>query len=1134
MIKKSRGYYFGEYEIEFEKYFGSDFSQKCFIFPGQGVASPGMLKETYLQSEIIQAKFLEADRTAKTLGLSKVSDYILAPDVLDAKTRHVIANLALFTLECALFDVLISRKVFPELIMGHSFGEYAALVAAGTVSFADMFRVIYHREILCPAPNKLGFMIAIRASAAEVRKILDVNEYHISNLNSPNQTVISVSVSGLEKIKNILVERKVRHVVLIGVPQPYHSPYLAGAKDRIADYLKKAEFVTEKPSIPIYSSVLKKILDQKNFNPADVKNILENQITEPVDFIRQIRFARSFGCANFLEVGPKRVFSGFVEEILDGERIKTDYAANLPIFKKEKVGRIYPEQKGKLFFMASEIIGRITGYEIEKISFEDRFQEDLGIDSIKKADILLTILDESGIDPGEDFNTSQFRSVKDAVRYIETAGSMEKKSLREKQKRREANFRRWVFSWKEKEISHMVAPQNHENEHLSFELEEIFKDPEKLLEEIAAYLNDVSANERCLIMHSNFQEFDYDSSLSFFRFFRSVFEKIKIIKFNLFLVSYGKQSACLDGYVSFLKSVKKEFPRIFFKYIRFDVRTGKEEDEKIILRETGEPFGEDVLYQKGRRFVSEASLAGLEGEKKQPDSKSVIIAVGGAKGITFSLIKNISEKYQPIIYLLGRSLEKNDVVRRNLAELRKTNPSVNYISTDACDKKALEIAFAEIEKEHRKIDWVINGAGVVEVGFLTEKSDEKIDFEFKNKVLPALNILDLAAKYEMVKVVNFSSIISKYGSAGQSIYTAANAIVEGFSRGRATTISWPAWDGVGMTADKATLQKLRETGVSLLSSENANKLFVQDIGAHAPAAIYYLDEFDDRQLNFPLADSGKFQALLGKMKGEFNLANAKISFEKIFDLSKDIYLNDHRIGGNVYVPAATGVVMFFCLADLYFKNISVLKDIVIKNPIVVRDIPVRCDLKAENISSGGLNLSLKSKMFHFSGMAQVAENNNRIISKMELSKAKKDIGKEALYADYFSERGMRYGKIFQCAEEVLVDATGKRFFRMDNSNLRPVLGLGFYDKLIQWVDASFQALGACNLGKEGEYKSMMVPVSIASLYFHSDIEVLDFLYSIPDNLEMNDDFIKGDVDVVNERGEAVLELKGILLRSIAN
>ncbi len=995
MIEKKRGYYFGEYEIVSERYLGKDFSRRCFIFPGQGVANPGMMKEVYLQTKIIQDKFLEADYLAKKFGLPKISAYILNPEILDEEMMHIVANLALFTLECALFDVLIFEKIIPQMLTGHSFGEYAAIVSSGMVSFADMFNIVYQREKLCPMPNVAGHMIAIRAAANEVKDILGKNEYSISNLNSPNQTVISVSPKNMERIKNILKDKKTKHIVLVKVSQPYHSPYLNMARDDIVKYIENNKLIIKKPKIPLYSSVLKKMIDKDNFEEKEIEDILKNQITEPVNFIKQIRFSYTEGCANFLEVGPKKIFSGFVEEILDNEKIKTDFVANLSIFKKEKAQNNNQESKVKLFSMASKIIGKITGYEIERISFEDRFQEDLGIDSIKKADILLTILDESGIEPGEDFNTSQFKSVEDAVRYIETA-QKRGELLTKKQTKREADFRRWIFSWKKQSLNYFGKRVIRKYGNLSFDLSEIFNNQKEILKKISAYLKSAPANERCLIMHSNFLEFDYDDSLTFFKFFQTFFTENEVGKFDLLLVSYGKESACLDGYASFFKSVKKEFPGMFFKYIRFADEINKKEVVEIASQESAEPIGVDVLYQNGKRFVSEISAdESADGGEEWLNNGCVIVAIGGAKGITFSLMKRIARKYKPKLYLLGRSPKDNEAVQHNLTEFRKAKIDAAYISVDASDKDSLDGVFARIRKECGKIDLVVNGAGVVAVNFLVKKSDEEIAYEFRNKVLPAWNVLELADKYAVAKTINFSSIISKYGSAGQSIYTAANAMVNGFSREKASVIHWPAWDGVGMTADRVTLQKFKEFGIALLSPERADALFFADLSSRALTQVYYIDRADDASYSFPLADLQTHKSLLGDLDGNFILGNQNIIFRKNFDLAVDTYLNDHQVGTHVYVPAATGLAMFFCLANIYFKKNPVLKDMVMTNPIVVRkNSSINCNLEAEEKKEKKLSLFLKSSIVHFSGLAQVDESNGSSMVKLALSKGMKEIGKE--------------------------------------------------------------------------------------------------------------------------------------------
>ena len=1130
---KSKGRYFGEYEIIIDKYSGKDFSQRCFVFPGQGVAYPGMAQEIYAQSKIIQDKFLEADNFAKKVGLQKISDYILNPDALDKRTVHIISNLALFTLECAFFEVLIFRKIIPRMLTGHSFGEYAAVVSSGMISFFDMLEIIYQRESLCLSPNSLGFMLAVGINKDRVVELFGGNEYYVSNLNSPDQTVISVSLGGMKKIRTILENEKIRYIVLTNVPQPYHSPYLNETRDEIAKYINSKKFTIKPISIPMFSSVLKRMVDENNFRADDIKTILINQITEPVDFIGQIESAYNFGCFNFLEIGPKKVFSGFIEDILIYKEIKTNIFADVAMFKEEeKAEKSGKNKKGGLFLMVSKIIGKITGYEIEKISFEDRFQEDLGIDSIKKADILLTILDESGIDPGGDFNTSQFKRVKDAVYFIENAGGINK-CLKKKIERKSNDFRRFVLSWREKDLGKNIVFQDDEQMFFLFNIQEIFGENSDLLGRILRYLETPCTSKHSIIMVADSQAFDYDQALNFFKFFKTFFENVKITEFNVMLVSQGELSASIEGYASFLKSVKKEFPDMFFKYVHSADHISEKKLKEIVTQESKESFGEDVLYRNGRRFTGIMSLVPEKENDDYITNKTVIIDIGGAKGITFSLIANISQKYRPVIYLLGRSLETNEEVMCNLGALRKNNVEVFYESVDACNRGSLDSVFAKIKNKYGGIDLVINGAGVVSVGFLTKKTDENIEYEFRNKVLPALNVLELGTKYAAGKIINFSSFISRYGSAGQSIYTAANEMVNGFSRGRATVIHWPAWDGVGMTANKATLQKLREYDVPLMSPAEADNLFSLDINVPTPVAVYYMNESDDLYCSFALSDLQKYKLLLGEMEGAFNMVNTSMIFEKTFDLTSDSYLKDHKIENNAYVPAATGIAMFFCLAAIYFKKIPILIDVAIKNPIIVKDVPVVCRLEAvgdRGDEGDQLSLSLRSKVPCFSGIAQPDKNKKTL--KRKIPKAKIEIQGNYLYSDYFLKSNFEYGKTFQCVEKIFFSGNGERFFRINNSKLISVLNLNFYDRLIQWMDVSFQAVGAVNLEKKDQINPIMIPVKITKLRFYPDVRISNFLYIIPEDLKLGKDSIQGNVVVVNEYEEVVAKFDGMLLKIV--
>ncbi|MBU1179218.1 SDR family NAD(P)-dependent oxidoreductase [Patescibacteria group bacterium] len=1113
-MNKSRGYYFGHYDVSAEKYFGADFSRKCFVFPGQGSAFPGMFKEQYFAFSVIREKFIKADFLAGKYKLQKISDYILRPENIKKEVLPIIRNLALFTLETALYELFVSQKIIPEIVTGHSYGEYAALVASGIISFEEMFDIVYHRDFFCPPANSLGFMIAVSAGEKEIKKILGKGEYYFSNFNGPRQTVISVSAEKRNEISRLLEKGGVNYKILSDVPQPYHSPYLNGAKDKVEKYLQGKKIIFKKPKIPLFSSVTKRLIDENNFSEKEIRYILINQITTPVDFMKQILSVYDSGCFNFVEVGPKKVFSRLVEDILADKEVKTGFAPDLlgeQKHEKKIVSAPASRKKNTLFSLVSKTIGKITGYEIEKISFEDRYQEDLGIDSIKKAEILLTVMKESDISPGEDFNTSAFRSVKDTVVYLEKGGKTEKIGKKIFVKK-ESVFGRYVAVWKPKHLESCFAA---------------FKGKKR----------------KNVIIFPKEPEFEFNNiSPRVFRFFKSFRRFLKSTKkddFNLVLLSQGKINPYICGYASFLKSVKKELPGIFFKHIHFDEDNKSKKDMfKIIEEEMRQPGEIDVLYKGGKRFVLSTELIKDKNRKAELDEKSVIVALGGAKGITFSLIKDISRLYKPVIYLAGRSAKEDKLVKENIEELIKNNHKIYYESLDAADINSLEKLFSKIKKKHGKIDLIINGAGVVRVSFLKDKTDEDINYEFKNKVLPAFNVLKLSLKYGPKRIINFSSLVSLYGSAGQSIYTCANEMISEMTKkynsarkssdSSALTIHWPGWEGVGMTRQQGVLQRLKESGASLINSRQAGKLFLSDIAPSKPDSVYCMDKFDPLAYGFALNNFGEYGVLIGKMANPFDISvSSNIIFEKIFDLAEDKYLNDHKIDGVSYVPAAVGVAMFLCLGRIYFGEFPVLENIAIRNPIAVRDRFFKCSLEAEKSGDSCLFAVKSSGAIHF--LSKAKKNQNK---KAATRSAKKPSGKiltDKLYSDPRFKEGVYLGPTFQCIDKVF----SGNIFGIDNSKLLPVLGCGLYDKLILWIDGSFQALAVASL-KPKQRGRKFIPSEISEIRTFFSNKISDYLYLVPRITKSTAGRLEGDVDVLNERGEKILALKGVCLKIIKN
>jgi len=1121
---KSRGYYFGNYDITTDKYPGADFSRKCFVFPGQGLASPGMFKQQYKDFKIIHDKFEKADSLAEKFKLPRVSDYIVRPANIKEDNLPIVRNLALFTMEVALHELLISQKNIPKIVTGHSFGEYAALVAAGVVSFEKMFDIVYHRDFFCPRANLLGFMIAISADENKTKNILGKTKFYVSNINSHMQTVISVSADEAEGIKLILAEKKIDYKVLSNIPQPYHSPYLKNVKNKIGKYLSENKIIFKKPRTPIFSSVIKKLIDENNFKEEDIQYILTNQIISPVNFIQQILSIYELRIFNFIELGEKRVFSSFIENILAGKEIKTDCISNILRREDEKTFRGLNSKNSKLFYLVSKTIGKITGYEIEKISFEDRYQEDLSIDSIKKADIILTVLNESKIKPGNNFNTSKFSSIRDTVNYLEKA---EKDELSRSQAflKKETCFGRYVFSWEEKLLDENFLMPENKGKQVLFDVEDIYTNKDLILNKLKQFFED---HDQChnIIIKADYREFDYGKIILFFKFWRSWLKTIRTENFNLVLLSSGKISPSIRGYASFFKSMKKELPGMFFKHIHSAKKISEQSMLNIAEKELREPYGTDVLYDKGKRFTSVLKLADEEKNKSDFSEESVILAIGGAKGITFSLIKNISKKYKPIIYLIGRSSRENETVISGLRELKKNNSKIYYESLDACDLDSLDKLFSKIKKKHKRIDLIINGAGAVNISFIKDKTDEEMKHELRNKILPAFNILKLSLKYNPKKIINFSSIISKYGSAGQSIYTLANEVVNIFTMQHksATVIHWPPWDGVGMTQRQGILRKLEESGVALIKPEEADKLFFYDLFSSESKSVYYMDKDDDLLYGFGLNNLDSYEPLVGKLTNNFNISISNPVFRKIFDLSKDIYLKDHQIKGTSYVPAAVGISMFLCLSRTYNKKFPILEKIVIHNPIIIKKEPLTCYLKAEK-NADSYDFSIKSNVSHFSCQAKSGQEKRG--AHYALNKAEHEILTDSIYSDYYFKNSLYQGPIFRCIDRALLDKDNNLFFKIDNSKLLPVLNCGIYDKLIQWIDVSFQALGAKGL----QNNLRVIPTKVSKLTFF-DSRISNYLYAIPFTKEFNSKITRGDVALVNEDGEAILEMQDVFLESI--
>ena len=302
----------------------------AFIFPGQGSQYAGMLGDLLEGHTEVAETFAEADLAMGDAFERPLSDFILGkvassgtgqitPE--EALRQTAITQPAVLTADVALYRVLNAHGIRPDTVAGHSLGEYAACVAAGVFTLSDALRIVAVRgremNKVALKEGDPGCMAAIVAHRDQVEKVLSsVASYvTVANLNSPRQTIIAGSTAGVEEAMGIF---KAQGISAVGLPvsHAFHSRMVAPASIPLAKYLRRIS--PRPPRIPVLSNVSADYYPAGPESAEVIIDLLSRQVASPVRFIEIIERMYADGVRNFIEVGPKRILSSLVREILKG------------------------------------------------------------------------------------------------------------------------------------------------------------------------------------------------------------------------------------------------------------------------------------------------------------------------------------------------------------------------------------------------------------------------------------------------------------------------------------------------------------------------------------------------------------------------------------------------------------------------------------------------------------------------------------------------------------------------------------------------------------------------------------------------------------------------------------------------
>jgi len=286
------------------------------MFPGQGSQTVGMGQELYNEYEKIQQLYETANDV-----LDKDLQQIMFEGPQEVLTETENTQPALLLSSTAVYTLLQQENITPSMVVGHSLGEYSALVAAGSLSAEEALPLVQTRGRLMEKayPKGKGTMAAVLGmEEAEIANVLNKIESEIvdiANLNCPGQIVISGSKAGVDQAGELLKEAGARRVLPLNVSGPFHSRLMKQANEEFQTYLDAATI--QDATIPVYANVTAEPVQNKD----EIKQLLIEQLFSPVRFEQSIRNMIDAGVDAFVEVGTGSVLSGLVRKI--DRKVKT-------------------------------------------------------------------------------------------------------------------------------------------------------------------------------------------------------------------------------------------------------------------------------------------------------------------------------------------------------------------------------------------------------------------------------------------------------------------------------------------------------------------------------------------------------------------------------------------------------------------------------------------------------------------------------------------------------------------------------------------------------------------------------------------------------------------------------------------
>ncbi len=280
----------------------------AYVFPGQGAQFTGMGLDLYENSELAKELFHRAN---DILGFEITK--IMFEGTKEELTETKVTQPAIF-LHSVILSKVLGDQFKPDMVAGHSLGEFSALVANGVLDFEDALRLVSKRALAMQKacelkPSTMAAVLGLEDEVVEQGCVETEGIVVAANYNCPGQLVISGEVEAIEKACEWMKEKGARRALVLSVGGAFHSPLMEPAREELAAAIESTTFHT--PNCPIYQNVATTAIT----DPEEIKKNLIAQLTAPVKWTQSMKNMLADGATSFTEVGPGKVLCGLVKKV---------------------------------------------------------------------------------------------------------------------------------------------------------------------------------------------------------------------------------------------------------------------------------------------------------------------------------------------------------------------------------------------------------------------------------------------------------------------------------------------------------------------------------------------------------------------------------------------------------------------------------------------------------------------------------------------------------------------------------------------------------------------------------------------------------------------------------------------------